>query len=129
MQAGERRSPLRALRVVAQMPRFKPLRLMSESKSVIGLNMLTLWDERGSLDDLIEPLRGWVEDGSLRPVVAREFRLDDGAAAHRYMHEREQRREGRADALAEQRRPLARAGGRRRARRRYTCESASRPHS
>ena len=50
-----------------QMPRFKPLRLMSESKSVIGLNMLTLWDERGSLDDLIEPLRGWVEDGSLRP--------------------------------------------------------------
>ena len=88
VQAGERRSPLRALRVVAQMPRFKPLRLMSESKSVIGLNMLTLWDERGSLDDLIEPLRGWVEDGSLRPVVAREFRLDDGAAAHRYMHER-----------------------------------------
>ena len=88
MQAGERRSPLRALRVLAQMPRFKPLRLMNESKSVIGLNMLTLWDERGSFDELIEPLRGWVEDGSLRPVVAQEFRLDDGAAAHRYMHER-----------------------------------------
>src|SRR5215207_5479317 len=85
VQAGERRSPLRALRVLAQMPRFKPLR---ESKSVIGLNMLTLWDERGSLDELIEPLREWVEDGSLRPVVAQEFRLDDGAAAHRYMHER-----------------------------------------
>ena len=67
VQAGERRSPLRALRVLAQMPRFNPLRLMSESKSVIGLNMLTLWDERGSLDDLIEPLRGWIEDGSLRP--------------------------------------------------------------
>ena len=88
VQAGERRSPFRALRVLAQMPRFKPLKLMNESKSVIGLNMLTLWDERGSLDDLIEPLRGWVEDGSLRPVIAREFRLDDGAEAHRYMHER-----------------------------------------
>ena len=74
--------------VLAQMPRFKPLRLMNESKSVIGLNMLTLWDERGSLVDLIEPLRGWIEDGSLRPVVAQEFRLDDGAAAHRYIHER-----------------------------------------
>jgi NADPH:quinone reductase-like Zn-dependent oxidoreductase len=88
VQAGERRSPLRALRVVAQMPRFRPLRLMNESKSVIGLNMLTLWDERGSLDELIDPLQAWVDDGSLRPVVAQEFRLDDGAAAHRYMHER-----------------------------------------
>ncbi|HEX6651487.1 MAG TPA: medium chain dehydrogenase/reductase family protein [Thermoleophilaceae bacterium] len=88
VQAGERRSPVRALRVLAQMPRFRPFRLMNESKSVIGLNMLTLWDERGSLDELVDPLRRWVEDGSLRPVVAREFRLDDGAAAHRYMHER-----------------------------------------
>jgi NADPH:quinone reductase-like Zn-dependent oxidoreductase len=72
------------------MPRFKPLKLMSESKSVIGLNMLTLWDVRGDnvLTDLIEPLQKWIDDGSLRPVVAREFRLDDGAEAHRYMHER-----------------------------------------
>jgi len=88
VQAGERRSPLRALRVVAQMPRFNPLKLMSESKSVIGLNMLRLWDERESLEELIEPLRAWVDEGRLRPVVAQEFRLDDGAAAHRYIHER-----------------------------------------
>ena len=88
VQAGERRSPLRALRVVAQMPRFNPLKLMRESKSVIGLNMLRLWDERESLEELIEPLRAWVDEGRLRPVVAQEFRLDDGAAAHRYIHER-----------------------------------------
>jgi NADPH:quinone reductase-like Zn-dependent oxidoreductase len=88
VQAGERRSPMRALRVLAQMPRFNPLKLMHESKSVIGLNMLTLWDDRQSLDDLIDPLRDWIADGSLRPVVAKEFRLDDGAAAHRYVHER-----------------------------------------
>ena len=88
VQAGERRSPLRALRVIAQTPRFNPLKLMRESKSVIGLNMLTLWDAKQSLDELIGPLRDWIEDGSLRPVVAKEFRLDDGAAAHRYVHER-----------------------------------------
>jgi NADPH:quinone reductase-like Zn-dependent oxidoreductase len=88
VQAGERRSPLRALRVLAQMPRFNPLKLMRQSKSVIGLNMLTLWDERESIDDLLEPLRDWIAAGALRPVVAQEFRLDDGAAAHRYMHER-----------------------------------------
>jgi NADPH:quinone reductase-like Zn-dependent oxidoreductase len=70
------------------MPRFNPVKLMSESKSVIGLNMLTLWDEKGDLEELIDPLRGWIDEGRLRPVVAQEFRLDDGAAAHRYMHER-----------------------------------------
>ena len=63
VQAGERRSPLRAVRVLAQMPRFNPLKLMSESKSVIGLNMLTLWDEKQSLEELIEPLSGWIERG------------------------------------------------------------------
>jgi NADPH:quinone reductase-like Zn-dependent oxidoreductase len=88
VQAGERRSPLRALRVIAQMPRFNPLKLMSESKSVIGLNMLTLWDELGTVADLVEPLQEWIDAGRLRPVVDREFRLDDGAAAHRYVHER-----------------------------------------
>jgi NADPH:quinone reductase-like Zn-dependent oxidoreductase len=61
---------------------------MSESKSVIGLNMLTLWDAKQSLEELIEPLSGWIEKDGLRPVIAQEFRLDDGAEAHRYMHER-----------------------------------------
>ncbi|HLM10652.1 MAG TPA: medium chain dehydrogenase/reductase family protein [Thermoleophilaceae bacterium] len=88
VQAGERRSPLRAVRVLAQMPRFNPMRLMSDSKSVIGLNMLTLWDSKGRLDEFVEPLRAWVEEAAIRPVVAKEFRLDGGADAHRYMHER-----------------------------------------
>jgi len=88
VQAGERRSPLRAVRVLAQMPRFNPVKLMSESKSVIGLNMLTLWDSKNRLDEYIDPLRAWLDAGAIRPVVAEEFRLDDGAAAHRYMHER-----------------------------------------
>jgi NADPH:quinone reductase-like Zn-dependent oxidoreductase len=88
VQAGERRSPLRAVRVLAQMPRFNPVKLMGESRSVIGLNMLKLWDAKGSLDDYIEPLRDWLDGGRIRPVVSREFRLDDGAEAHRYIHER-----------------------------------------
>ncbi len=88
VQAGERRSPLRTARVLAQMPRFNPFKLMSESKSVIGLNMLALWDEQRSLAEYVAPLRHWLDEGSLRPVVAKEFRLDDGAEAHRYVHER-----------------------------------------
>jgi NADPH:quinone reductase-like Zn-dependent oxidoreductase len=88
VQAGERRSPLRAVRVLAQMPRFKPLKLMSESKSVIGLNMLTLWDAKGSLDEYVGPLSEWIASDRIRPVVAESFPLERGPEAHRFVHER-----------------------------------------
>jgi NADPH:quinone reductase-like Zn-dependent oxidoreductase len=88
VQSGERRSPLRALRTLAEMPRHNVLRLMSQSKSVIGLNMLVLWDSKQSLDEYVEPLSGWLEQGDIRPVVAQTFALEDGPAAHRYLHER-----------------------------------------
>jgi NADPH:quinone reductase-like Zn-dependent oxidoreductase len=88
IQSGERRSPLRALRTLAEMPRYNVVRLMSQSKSVIGLNMLVLWDAKRSLDEYVEPLSGWLEQGDIRPVVASAFALEDGPAAHRYLHER-----------------------------------------
>ena len=88
IQAGERRSPFRAMRVATQMPRFSPIRLMAQSKSVIGLNMLALWDAGGSLAEWIDPLRGWLEDGAIRPVIAAQFPLPEGAEAHRYLHAR-----------------------------------------
>jgi NADPH:quinone reductase-like Zn-dependent oxidoreductase len=88
VQAGERRSPLRAARVLAGMPRFTAIKLMRESKSVIGLNMLTLWDAKQSIDEYVTPLAQWVEQGRIRPVVAKEFPLEEGAEAHRYLHDR-----------------------------------------
>jgi NADPH:quinone reductase-like Zn-dependent oxidoreductase len=88
IQQGERRNPLKALGVVAQLPRFNTLRLMNESKSVIGLNMLRIWDAGRPLDVYMEPLSAWMAEGRIRPVVAREFPLAQGAEAHRFMHER-----------------------------------------
>jgi NADPH:quinone reductase-like Zn-dependent oxidoreductase len=85
---GEKRS-LRALaRMAATTPVFHPVPMMRQSKAVIGLNMLTLWDSKGSIAEYVEPLRGWVESGALRPVVAEAFPLERGADAHRYMAER-----------------------------------------
>jgi NADPH:quinone reductase-like Zn-dependent oxidoreductase len=87
VQSGERGSRPRALMALAQMPFFHPIKLMSESKSVIGLNMKTLWDEKGSLDEYIGALRAWIEEGRIRPVVAKSFPLEQGAEAHRFLHE------------------------------------------
>jgi NADPH:quinone reductase-like Zn-dependent oxidoreductase len=83
---GDRRSLLRAARMYVQTPRFHPVReLMPTSRAVIGLNLLTLWDERGTLDDIMEPLAKWAEEGRIRPVVDEAFPLERGADAHRHM--------------------------------------------
>ena len=88
VQSGERRSIPGALKALLQTPRFNPLKLMRDSKSVIGLNMLALLDAKGTLEEYVEPLRKWMEAGSIEPVVAEAFPLERGADAHRYMHER-----------------------------------------
>lgn len=86
--SGESRNLLRAARMVAETPLFSPLRMMPVSKSVIGLNMLTLWDAKGTFGEYIDPLREWTESGALRPVVAESFPLERGPDAHRYVGER-----------------------------------------
>jgi NADPH:quinone reductase-like Zn-dependent oxidoreductase len=86
--SGDRRNILRAGREVARMPRFNPLRLMSHSKAVIGLNLLTLWDDRGSLEEITSPLAEMLEQGALNPVVAESFPFDRAADAHRFIQER-----------------------------------------
>ena len=86
--SGESRNLLTVGRMLAGTPFFNPMRMMPVSKSVIGLNMLSLWDAKGSLDVYMDPLRGWMSEGKLRPVVAEAFPLERGPDAHRFIQER-----------------------------------------
>jgi NADPH:quinone reductase-like Zn-dependent oxidoreductase len=86
--SGEKRNLPRAAVNMAKVPRFNPIKMASESKSVIGLNMLRLWDARGSLDEWTEPLGQWLDQGLLRPVVSEAFPLERVADAHRFLGER-----------------------------------------
>lgn len=86
--SGEKRNLPKAAANLARVPRFNPIKLASESISIVGLNMLRLWDARGTLDEFVEPLMQWVEQGVLRPVVAEAFPLERVGEAHRYMNER-----------------------------------------
>ena len=85
---GDKRDIKAMAKLAVTTPLFHPLKMSSDSKSVIGLNMLTLWDEFGSLDDYIQPLQGWIDNKEIRPVVAEAFPLDKGAQAHRFLQER-----------------------------------------
>ena len=86
--SGQRRNLVTALRTVARMPRFNLLKQMSESKAVIGLNMLTLWKDRETLAPWIRPLRALLDEGAIEPVVAGEFSFEEAGAAHTMIAER-----------------------------------------
>jgi NADPH:quinone reductase-like Zn-dependent oxidoreductase len=86
--SGERRNLLTAARTALRMPRFNLIKQMSESKAVIGLNMLRLWDEHGTLDRWTGPLRELMQEGAIRPVVAETFPFERAADAHRMIGER-----------------------------------------
>ena len=85
---GERRDIGKALKMLVTTPLFPALLMMRDSKAVIGLNMLTLWDAKGSLDEFIQPLGEMIESGVVDPVVSESFPIEKAAEAHRYMGER-----------------------------------------
>jgi NADPH:quinone reductase-like Zn-dependent oxidoreductase len=86
--SGERKNVVTALRAVARMPRFNLIKQMSESKAVIGLNMLSLWKDRGTLEPWIAPLREMLDDGTIKPVIAEAFSFEDTGAAQNMITER-----------------------------------------
>src|ERR1041385_1276012 len=82
------RGKLRALKAVAQMPRFNPLALMNRNKGVFGLNLGHMWGEG-------EKVRGWTQEimrgvaaGWIRPHVDHVFPFDQIADAHRHLEGR-----------------------------------------
>jgi NADPH:quinone reductase-like Zn-dependent oxidoreductase len=88
VMSGEKRNLVTALGTVVKMPRFNMIKQMSESKAVIGLNMLSLWKDRGTLEPWITPLRAMLDDGTIKPVVAGEFSFEETGSAHRMISER-----------------------------------------
>ena len=86
--SGERKSIPTALKAVLRMPRFNLIKQMAESKTVIGLNMLTLWKDRGTLGPWIDPLSAMLTDGTIAPVVAGAFSFDEAGAAQTMIVER-----------------------------------------
>jgi NADPH:quinone reductase-like Zn-dependent oxidoreductase len=88
LASGERRNLITAARGVVRMPRFNMIKQMSESKAVIGLNMLSLWKDRGTLAPWIEPLRQLMDDGTIEPVVAGAFSFEQAGAAQSMIVER-----------------------------------------
>jgi NADPH:quinone reductase-like Zn-dependent oxidoreductase len=68
---------------------FNLTKQLSDSKAVIGLNMLALWDDRGTLEPWIAPLSQAMADGIVSPVVHAAVPFDNAPEAHRILAARE----------------------------------------
>jgi NADPH:quinone reductase-like Zn-dependent oxidoreductase len=86
---GQKRNIVKAAPQALRMVRgFDLIRQMSDSKAVIGLNMLRLWEDRGTLERWIDPLTDLLADGTIRPVVSDAVPFDRAPEAHRVLAER-----------------------------------------
>lgn len=88
VSGGARRNMLRVIWRVLRWPRFGPLALMNDNRTVAGVNLGRLWDAEAILRPQIEALLAYARDGRIRPRVDRAFPVEQAAAAHRYIHER-----------------------------------------
>lgn len=90
LQQGEKRSLRRAApQALAMLRGFNLLTQMEESKTVIGLNMLRLWDDRGTLEPWITPLSESLTNGTAAPLVHAAVPFADAPEAHRILAARE----------------------------------------
>lgn len=86
---SQRRNLLRAVPEALPMLRgFNLIEQMQSSKAIIGLNMLTLWKDRGTLEPWTTPLGELIENGTIRPIISDAVPFDDAPEAHRIIGER-----------------------------------------
>lgn len=87
--AGEKKNLLKAAPQALRMIRgFNAMNLMRDSKAVIGLNMLRLWDDRQTLEPWITPLMPLLAAGVIAPVISDIVPFSEASQAHRILNER-----------------------------------------
>lgn len=85
MVSGEKRNLLRMATQFAQMKWFSPMQLISDNKTVSGVNMGHLWGEVELNKRSLSQLLKLYQDGKIKPHVDRVFPLSEAAEAHRYV--------------------------------------------
>ena len=70
--------------------RYHPLKLMADNTAIIGVHLGHLGEIRGTtLANELDELFRLYSAGKIKPVIAKTFPLEEAAAAHRYIHRRQ----------------------------------------
>ena len=76
------------IKLLAQMPWYNPLRLMNANKSVFGVNLGHMWNERDKLAGWMQEILKGFEEGWIRPHVDKTFPFVQAGEAHTYIEAR-----------------------------------------
>lgn len=77
------------LGLLLRMPILTPLPLLDRNIGVFGVNLAHMWQEADKIQTWAKELLSGVEQGWIRPTVAKSFSFEEAAAAHRYIEERQ----------------------------------------
>ena len=80
--------PFQFARLITQMPWYNPLGLMNANKSVFGVNLGHMWNERDKLRGWMQDILNGIEEGWVRPHVDRTFPFEQAGEAHAYIEAR-----------------------------------------
>ena len=83
-----KRSLLRGLKAIWEMPKFNPMKLMSQNISVIGVHLGRMQSRGALIRSELEELFRLYAAGKIKPVIGKAFPLTEAAAAHQYIHDR-----------------------------------------
>lgn len=93
-----KKSLLRGAKALAQTPLFHPLKLMRHNTAVIGVHLGRLGTRAPVLEQQLREIFGMYQtgepfgvppQGKVKPLIGKTFPLQEAAAAHRYMHARQ----------------------------------------
>jgi synaptic vesicle membrane protein VAT-1 len=84
-----KRSLWRAAKAYVQTPRFHPLKLMEQNAAVIGVHLGRMPDRIALMRAELAELFRMYAAGQIKPVIGKAFPLNEAAAAHRYIHNRQ----------------------------------------
>jgi NADPH:quinone reductase-like Zn-dependent oxidoreductase len=84
-----KRSLWRGARAMCQTPWFHPLKLMRDNIAVIGVHLGRLESRSALLRAQLEEILRMYAAGQVKPVIGKIFPLSQAAAAHRYVHNRQ----------------------------------------
>jgi NADPH:quinone reductase-like Zn-dependent oxidoreductase len=85
---GKTRSLLTAIGAFLKMPKWNPMKLMGDNKSVTGINMEHMFDHQEVVRPQLAALIEMYRRGEIKPYYDRTFKFEEAPAAHHYLHDR-----------------------------------------
>ncbi|MCB9666567.1 MAG: zinc-binding dehydrogenase [Myxococcales bacterium] len=88
MAKGSQRRVYHVMRQWLSVPRFSPLKLMDDNRSIAGVNMGHLWESKDTLSGQVDELISLYAAGRIEPRIDSTFRFEDAVLSHRRMESR-----------------------------------------